>query len=545
MDTNTNNQSSGSLTIESTAISQFLPRIIEEATRGEATKLELSLKEEKALHLTFFKGEKLSSREFACSQAFWKSILTSVELKTIAEPTTLNTRATSASLPKTLRMKLKANTYACCTVERQKRMNTKEAVLLFKDIRTEKSDLQTLQKQQAEYNTNVLGQIIAAPKGIVLCNFDRERTPGKDALRTCYSLRPDARICYKARTAQDLTRVLELAEESLILLGVDSDDSVEAILQTGNLFRDEKEAIKRFYNLLVASFMSRSVRQSCKKCSKRTPISSEFITTLPPILQPDSDFEYMVGRGCEVCEHSAYQGWIDLQSALEINPELHKLLEHGASAAQISELASRSGARSLLEDGLTKVEQKVTTFEEVLGAVKRISSGFLAAAIHRSGRQDIENPIEAELREQLENLDNEYFFKETKAKAVKPKILLVEDNQDQLDILTMVLEKEGYEIQTATNGKEALHALKNDSTNLIVCDLMMPVMNGEDFVKELRNSPKGTHLPVLMLTAINDEDTEYNLLAAGADDYCSKGTKKKLILKRIEKLIHRTNNPLR
>jgi CheY-like chemotaxis protein len=95
------------------------------------------------------------------------------------------------------------------------------------------------------------------------------------------------------------------------------------------------------------------------------------------------------------------------------------------------------------------------------------------------------------------------------------KILVVEDNTDHRDLIAKMLEIEGYKIFTAQDGGEGLERVKADCPNLLICDVMMPHIDGLQMVKTLRGMPKCSTIPVLMITAYGDarEDAIY----AGAD----------------------------
>jgi DNA-binding response OmpR family regulator len=82
-------------------------------------------------------------------------------------------------------------------------------------------------------------------------------------------------------------------------------------------------------------------------------------------------------------------------------------------------------------------------------------------------------------------------------------ILVIEDDQEIRDFLSLVLEAEGYAVRTAPNGAVGLDLLRQETAALIVLDMRMPVMNGWDFVSAYRGRP-GPHAPILVLTAARD-----------------------------------------
>lgn len=123
------------------------------------------------------------------------------------------------------------------------------------------------------------------------------------------------------------------------------------------------------------------------------------------------------------------------------------------------------------------------------------------------------------------------------------KILIVDDNPKYLqDALPMY----GYEIVVATDGVQALKMLaktnlKENPIDLILLDIMMPNMNGWDTLKSIRNNEKTKHIPVIMLTAINEEQKMVSGLKIGADDYIVKPFVLPNLLARIEAVLRRSN----
>ena len=125
---------------------------------------------------------------------------------------------------------------------------------------------------------------------------------------------------------------------------------------------------------------------------------------------------------------------------------------------------------------------------------------------------------------------------------VNAKILLVDDEQDILDILSFNLQKENYDVSTATNGNEALEKAKEIIPDLIVLDRMMPFKNGVETCKELRGIPELKDTAIIFLTALADEENEIIGLEVGADDYISKPIKPKLFISKVRATLRRLNS---
>lgn len=116
------------------------------------------------------------------------------------------------------------------------------------------------------------------------------------------------------------------------------------------------------------------------------------------------------------------------------------------------------------------------------------------------------------------------------------KLLLVDDDVEFVELLSELLQLEGFEIDTAYNGKEALEKL-NKSHRLILLDIMMPILNGIETLKQIRQH---SSTPVMMLTARGNEVDRVIGLELGADDYLPKPFSDRELVARIKAILRRT-----
>jgi two-component system phosphate regulon response regulator PhoB len=119
------------------------------------------------------------------------------------------------------------------------------------------------------------------------------------------------------------------------------------------------------------------------------------------------------------------------------------------------------------------------------------------------------------------------------------RILIVEDDTDILHLLQYHFQERGYTTRTASNGAEALAELGLQRPDLVVLDLMLPDMHGLSLCKRIRNDPENEDLPVLMLTALGQEQDRVTGFETGADDYVVKPFSPRELLLRVESLLHR------
>ena len=175
--------------------------------------------------------------------------------------------------------------------------------------------------------------------------------------------------------------------------------------------------------------------------------------------------------------------------------------------------------------------------------------------IDEKNKVDINKPMSAvlDLGEEESLLDNDFVLTDKISKNIatdtmKPKeiadssdedaytILVVEDNVELLMLMKQLLSRK-YKVETARHGREAVELIEKTELDLIISDVMMPVMDGYELVKYVKNSVGYRHLPIIMLTAKTQETDKMDALTVGADEYMTKPFKMKELLLRIDNMI--------
>ena len=118
-------------------------------------------------------------------------------------------------------------------------------------------------------------------------------------------------------------------------------------------------------------------------------------------------------------------------------------------------------------------------------------------------------------------------------------VLIVEDDRNIAQLLQMYLEKEGYSVATAFDGGQGLSKFRSLQPNLVLLDVMMPVMDGWALCKSIRTE---SQVPIIMLTAKGETEDKITGLKAGADDYITKPFEMREVLARIEAVLRRSSN---
>jgi two-component system, OmpR family, phosphate regulon response regulator PhoB len=121
----------------------------------------------------------------------------------------------------------------------------------------------------------------------------------------------------------------------------------------------------------------------------------------------------------------------------------------------------------------------------------------------------------------------------------KTRLLIVEDERSLVEVLQYNLEKEGFEVITASDGQDGIRKAQTQNPDLVVLDLMLPIVEGFEVCRVLRSDPKTQNIRILMLTARSEEVDEIVGFNMGADDYVTKPFKIKPLIHRIKALLRR------
>lgn len=119
------------------------------------------------------------------------------------------------------------------------------------------------------------------------------------------------------------------------------------------------------------------------------------------------------------------------------------------------------------------------------------------------------------------------------------KILLVDDEPDIIEILSFNLKQEGYNVFSASNGKEAIDKARKIKPHLIIMDVMMPVMNGIESCELIREDKTINDVVIMFLTARGEDFSQLAAFDAGADDYVTKPVKPKIFISKVKAMLRR------
>ena len=118
-------------------------------------------------------------------------------------------------------------------------------------------------------------------------------------------------------------------------------------------------------------------------------------------------------------------------------------------------------------------------------------------------------------------------------------ILVVDDEQNIIDLATMYLEQDGFRVIAAPDGQQALDRIAADGPDLVVLDLMLPKIDGWEVCRRVRAAPSASDLPIIMLTARDDDVDKIVGLELGADDYLTKPFNPRELVARVKAILRR------
>ncbi len=257
----------------------------------------------------------------------------------------------------------------------------------------------------------------------------------------------------------------------------------------------------------------RLVRKLCPACSEAAPG-----TELEQYKQLGLDAACVkVSRGCDECGGDGYRGRVGVYSLIQIDDPVRDAIRETLGESEIEQRARASGFQSLHESALELIRNGITSIDEV----ERVLGVFP----HGTGDHGLHSQQGAPSQG-----------------ISKPRILLVEDDENTRTVLALLLERELYEVIEAHDGLEALESLYQHPPSLIVLDMMMPRMGGVEFLKRMRSDTRTRNIPVLMLTAADTDANQLRSFEVGADDFVSKTADSKIMLARVQRLLTRSSD---
>ena len=273
--------------------------------------------------------------------------------------------------------------------------------------------------------------------------------------------------------------------------------------------------------------------------------------------------------GCAECSMTGFRGRLAIQEVLHATDEVERRIAGNESVDRINDAARDGGMRSLWESGVQHVRQGETTIDELLRVLEAPSepsqsrpaqsgstaSGEASAVPRRPSAMtaphldDEEGPsAPTSARRSGSRHSNPSTFtgdsfelvEDNKLKKAGAKrVLLVEDEESLRRVMKDLLEREGFVVFEATDGVVALDEVDRLAPDIVVLDLNLPRLDGYGVLSHLRARASTQKLPVIVLTAKGDEESEVRVFEYGASDYLTKPFRARALSARIHSLLDR------
>jgi CheY-like chemotaxis protein len=270
--------------------------------------------------------------------------------------------------------------------------------------------------------------------------------------------------------------------------------------------------------------------------------SDEVVNRLGTAVQLPANGQWVAARGCAACKGTGYKGRLAIHELLQMNNELRELIGRRAPEHEMRRAARAGGMRTMLEDGIAKAAQGLTTLEAVLEAVAPEEAIAPVIAVEAKPEAAVPVPVAVDLDD-----DDEVVPAAARAALPagvapqdKPCVLVVEDSRTIASVVKYYLELEGFEVRLAANGLIGLDLARSERPNVIVADVNMPGMDGFAMVKALRADPLTHDVAIAMLTSDESVESEALAFAAGADDYILKPVEPRRLAARVKSLVARS-----
>jgi type IV pilus assembly protein PilB len=350
-------------------------------------------------------------------------------------------------------------------------------------------------------------------------------------------------------------------DPNVILVGEIRDPETATIAmqasETGHLVlstlhtNDAVATVNRLFNLgispdLIASHLliviaQRLVRRICAHCKTQYIPQTEELQRLGIYNGQNSPFAAYKGSGCPTCKQTGYYGQIGVYELFVLNDRLRDAIAKRPTSHALKKLAVEAGMKTMMEDGIAKIHQGITTIEEV--------TRVCAVELDESGKAQ-EYPESGQIIPDIETAPEPAQTPVAKRRTPAPiqseiakqdvRILVADDEARILEMVKILLEYQGYQVIPAGDGEEALTKIRTELPDMVLLDIVMPKRDGFSVCKAVRSSVETMFIPIVMLTGQDSVEEKVRGLSAGADDYITKPFNADELLARIETVLRRS-----
>jgi type IV pilus assembly protein PilB len=344
------------------------------------------------------------------------------------------------------------------------------------------------------------------------------------------------------RQDPDIVLVGEIRDQETAGIAVQAGFSGHFVLSTLHT-NDAPSAVVRLRDMGIDAFKvaavlkgvvaQRLVRRLCEHCAETVGVDS-----LPPEARPPVGQAARIRRatGCRQCNGRGYRGRAAIFEIMPVDESVARLIDAGALPEALAAAARKIGMRSLWESGLERVWDGLTSLEEltrVLGEHTEDSASAAPIAPASTPAVVTPAPVPAAPAEPAPPVAG--------AGPEGGRILVADDDPQMRRLIRIVLQRDGFEVVEANDGLDALDLIEQGSIDLVILDLDIPRLNGLGVLEEVRAQMRTASLPVIVLTALQD-DTEEKALDLGAQDYLTKPVQTRSLVARVRAVLKRAKS---
>ena len=375
------------------------------------------------------------------------------------------------------------------------------------------------------------------------------------------------------RQDPDVILVGEVRDQETAMIAIQAALTGHLVLTTLHTI-DAASSVARLMDIGVESYKiaaavkgvlaQRLLRRLCVHC--RLPATGEVPGRLGRWF-PAGVTLYMA-VGCPECATTGYRGRLAITEVLVSSPEVERRIAAGDTADRLAEAAREAGMRGLWESGVQHVRNGITSLDEIMRVLEVPEQSSRAPARDSASSATAAPPSTDRSGEVAAGSATEPPSKSRRARAsrVTPatpaspftgasfqlvddnngqpdraakKVLLVEDEEPLRRVLKDLLEREGFTVFEAADGVMAIDQIDRTAPDIVVLDLNLPRLDGYGVLSHLRARPATVNLPVIVLTAKGDEDSEVRVFEHGASDYLTKPFRPRALSARLHALLGR------
>jgi type II secretory ATPase GspE/PulE/Tfp pilus assembly ATPase PilB-like protein/CheY-like chemotaxis protein len=341
------------------------------------------------------------------------------------------------------------------------------------------------------------------------------------------------------RQDPDIVLVGEIRDLETAGIAVQAGFSGHFVLSTLHT-NDAASAVVRLRDMGVDAFKvaavlkgvvaQRLVRKLCEQCAETVPVES-----LPAEARPPAGRQAWIRRstGCRNCNGRGFRGREAILEIMPVDESVARLIDAGALPDVLAAAARKIGMRSLWESGLERVWSGSTSLDELKRVLGERAGDEHEAAAATAPAPTAPSPSPA--------------VSSGEAAATEPaapegnRVLVADDDPQMRRLIRIVLQREGFEVLEANDGLDALELIEQGSVDLVILDVEMPRLNGLGVLEEIRAQMRTASLPVIVLTALQD-DTEEKALDLGAQDYLTKPVQTRSLVARVRAVLKRAKS---